>query len=497
MSTTENTVPSDGPGVGVRNLPRINLRLSESLSTVRLPTLLVRSATIEFLIVACTAYFASALYYRVALLSWPPADQYVAAALFIAAMILIVSLGLRNFAAIQAQSRLRFVWSGLSAVIITFLFLLISMFVFKVAEAYSRGTFFTQLAAVAAAVLMFRTITFTRVRAAIADGRVRASRLVVIGDKAHFERVLKSLTDEGVEIARTFEFPIRRAASETAKKDRIDYDAARELVAACRCLAPDDILVIPTDAHVDETSKLAAILSELPASVHILPAAVIDFFHTAKLGILGSRTTIQIVPRPLSFFDLTLKRAFDILLAAIGLLLLSPTLVIVAAAIKLDSVGPIFFRQTRHGYNNEPIRVFKFRTMTVTEDGHSFTQATRTDPRITRIGRVLRRTNIDELPQLFNVLLGNMSIVGPRPHPVALNEQYERLLAPFMRRHNVKPGITGWAQVNGHRGETDTVDKMRRRLEYDLYYIDNWSFLFDVQIVLLTLLSRRAYANAY
>ena len=172
-------------------------------------------------------------------------------------------------------------------------------------------------------------------------------------------------------------------------------------------------------------------------------------------------------------------------------------LLVISAAIKLDSRGPIFFRQTRHGYNNEPIGVFKFRSMTVTEDGEAFTQASKIDPRVTAVGQILRRTNADELPQLFNVLLGEMSIVGPRPHPIALNEQFNRRLAPFMRRHNIKPGITGWAQVNGYRGETNTLEKMQRRLEHDLYYIDNWTFLFDIQIILMTIISPKAYTNAY
>ena len=174
-----------------------------------------------------------------------------------------------------------------------------------------------------------------------------------------------------------------------------------------------------------------------------------------------------------------------------------PVTAVISLAVRLESAGPALFRQKRHGYNNEQINVIKFRTMTVVESGESFQQAIKSDPRITPLGRILRRTNIDEFPQLFNVLLGEMSIVGPRPHPVALNEQYERLITPFMRRHNIKPGITGWAQVNGHRGGTDTIEKMQRRLEYDLHYIDNWSFLFDLQIIILTLFSRKAYRNAY
>jgi len=174
-----------------------------------------------------------------------------------------------------------------------------------------------------------------------------------------------------------------------------------------------------------------------------------------------------------------------------------PLLAVIAVLIKLDSRGPVLFQQNRHGYNNKQISVFKFRTMHIVEDGADFTQAIRNDPRVTRMGRLLRSTSIDELPQLFNVLSGEMSVVGPRPHPVALNTTFEAQIAPFSRRHNVKPGITGWAQVNGYRGETDTLEKMQRRVDYDLYYIDNWSFLFDLKIILMTLFSRKVYENAH
>jgi exopolysaccharide biosynthesis polyprenyl glycosylphosphotransferase len=201
--------------------------------------------------------------------------------------------------------------------------------------------------------------------------------------------------------------------------------------------------------------------------------------------------------QPLSAPDRFLKRAFDLIVAAIGLVLFCPLFILVAAMIKLETPGPAVFRQPRHGFNNEVISVFKFRTMRVIEDGDNFTQAVKNDPRVTRFGSILRRTNIDELPQLVNVLVGEMSIVGPRPHPIALNLRFEEKLSPLFRRHNVKPGITGWAQVNGCRGETDTLDKMQKRLKYDLYYIDHWSFLLDMQIIMMTLFSKKAYSNAY
>src|SRR5262249_31121264 len=181
----------------------------------------------------------------------------------------------------------------------------------------------------------------------------------------------------------------------------------------------------------------------------------------------------------------------------VGLLMLSPMLAIISLAIKLDSPGPILFRQTRHGYNNEGIQVFKFRTMRMMGPGDAFVQAVKNDLRVTSIGRILRRSSLDELPQLMNVLRGDMSIVGPRPHATSHNEMFEALIPPLSRRHKVKPGITGWAQVNGSRGETDTLEKMQRRVELDLYYIDNWSFLLDCKIVVLTVFSRRAFMNAY
>ena len=202
---------------------------------------------------------------------------------------------------------------------------------------------------------------------------------------------------------------------------------------------------------------------------------------------------------PLSAFDLAVKRAFDVCASAIGLLTLSPLLLTVAFGIKLESRGPVLFRQNRHGYNNQLIPIIKFRTMTVVEDGETsatFTQARSNDDRVTRLGRVLRRTNIDELPQLINVLRGEMSLIGPRPHPIALNTIFREQIVPYSRRHNVKPGLTGWAQVNGFRGETDTFEKMQRRIEYDMFYVDNWSFIFDLKILLLTLFSKTAYHNA-
>jgi Undecaprenyl-phosphate glucose phosphotransferase len=193
-----------------------------------------------------------------------------------------------------------------------------------------------------------------------------------------------------------------------------------------------------------------------------------------------------------------LKAAEDRILATLILLLIAPLLICIAIAVKLSSPGPVLFRQKRHGLDGNEIEVWKFRTMRVhTEEHGKVTQAARHDPRITRLGRFLRRTSLDELPQFFNVLQGTMSIVGPRPHALAHNHQYKGEVENYMQRHRVKPGITGWAQVNGLRGETDTVAKMAARVEHDLYYMQNWSLLFDLRIIALTIFKGLVGRNAY
>ena len=185
------------------------------------------------------------------------------------------------------------------------------------------------------------------------------------------------------------------------------------------------------------------------------------------------------------------------MLAALILILVSPLMWAIAIGVKLSSPGPVLFRQKRHGWNGHKIEVWKFRTMRIHQDPDGVTQCRRCDSRMTPFGAFLRRTSLDELPQFFNVLQGCMSIVGPRPHAVEHNLVYRGQIKYYMLRHKVKSGITGWAQVNGWRGETDTLDKMERRIEYDLYYIEHWSLLFDLKIIFLTLFKGFTHENAY
>jgi putative colanic acid biosynthesis UDP-glucose lipid carrier transferase len=228
-------------------------------------------------------------------------------------------------------------------------------------------------------------------------------------------------------------------------------------------------------------------LQDTTASIYFLPDMVTFDLMQARFDEVGGMPVVAICETPFSGVNSLVKRASDIVIAAAILLLLAPVMLGIAAAVRATSPGPAIFRQRRYGLNGEDIVVYKFRSMAVCEDGDRVTQASKNDMRVTRLGAVLRRTSLDELPQFINVLLGSMSIVGPRPHAVAHNEQYRRLIKGYMLRHKVKPGITGWAQVNGLRGETETLDKMAARIAFDLDYLRSWSLSLDLWIIVRTI----------
>jgi exopolysaccharide biosynthesis polyprenyl glycosylphosphotransferase len=235
----------------------------------------------------------------------------------------------------------------------------------------------------------------------------------------------------------------------------------------------------------------------VPASIHLGPEHILNRFEHITIEKIGSVASLHLLRPPLSLLSIITKRMFDFVIASIAIVVLTPFFIVVAILIKLDSPGPAYFLQRRYGFNQRMFRIVKFRTMTTIEDGANVQQATEDDCRITRIGRLLRRWNIDELPQLINVLRGHMSLVGPRPYAVAHDELWGQKITRYARRHNMRPGITGWAQVNGFRGNFKSDDEFRQRIACDLYYIDNWSIWFDVNILWLTLFSRKAYRNAY
>lgn len=259
-----------------------------------------------------------------------------------------------------------------------------------------------------------------------------------------------------------------------------------------------DVVYIALPTKEEEAiANLLKQLKDTTACVYFAPNILLFSLMQARTYELNGLPLIAVWEVPLSNLQSVLKRIIDLMVAGLALILLAPLMVLIALAVKLTSPGPVLFKQRRYGMNGKEIIVYKFRSMKVTEDGDVVVQAKRNDDRVTRVGAFLRRTSLDELPQFINVLQGRMSIVGPRPHAVAHNEQYRRLISGYMLRHKVKPGITGWAQVNGFRGETDTLEKMKMRVDYDLQYLKNWSLSLDLQIIFKTAFVFFHSNNAY
>ncbi|SEA33943.1 undecaprenyl-phosphate glucose phosphotransferase [Microbulbifer marinus] len=259
-----------------------------------------------------------------------------------------------------------------------------------------------------------------------------------------------------------------------------------------------DLLYIALPMREEERIvEILQAFADTTATVHLLTDLFVNNLLHARWHQVGSSSLLSVYDTPIEGLNSWLKRLEDLVLSSVILTLISPLMLVIALAIKLTSPGPVIFKQHRYGLDGRPIKVWKFRSMTAQDNGSTVVQASRNDARITPIGRFLRKTSLDELPQFINVLQGRMSIVGPRPHAVAHNEEYRSLVDGYMLRHKVKPGITGWAQVNGWRGETDTVEKMSRRVEHDLHYIRHWSLWLDLRIVLMTVFKGFVGKNVY
>lgn len=282
------------------------------------------------------------------------------------------------------------------------------------------------------------------------------------------------------------------------KNNEIEYKGDfNKLIVDAKAGELDRIYLAMSMSDEIEMRELIRNLTNTTCSVILIP----DIF---TFNILQSRTEevngVPVVPlfdTPINGINMVFKRLEDIFLSLLIIILISPMLLVIAVAVKVSSPGPVIFKQKRYGMDGKAIKVWKFRSMTVMENDTLVKQATKNDVRVTKVGSFLRKTSLDELPQFFNVLSGKMSIVGPRPHAVAHNEQYRNIIEGYMLRHKVKPGITGWAQINGWRGETDTIDKMEKRIEYDLEYIREWSIWLDLKIILLTVFKGFINKSAY
>jgi polysaccharide biosynthesis protein PslA len=371
-------------------------------------------------------------------------------------------------------------------------------FMTKTTGEYSRLVSLGSFVAGLPVLILTRAAMVRLVRRRLAAGSASVSRVHLVGYEEEIARFYASnaIDQLGLRIVGTsYLRRVDPGADKAARHDQLqeDLDLA---VSVVRFLRPDDVFVLVPWTDNAEVERCIDAFLRVPSALHLRPGAMLDRFPDLQVARVGGISGINIGRRPLNLGEVMLKRALDLTVATIALAALSPLLAVIALAIRLDSPGPVFFRQKRYGFNQQPFGVFKFRSMR-TETNAVFRQATRNDSRITRVGAILRRTNLDELPQLLNVLRGEMSLVGPRPHALAHDRSFERRIALYARRHNVRPGITGWAQVNGFRGETLTDLDMERRVACDLHYIDNWSIWFDIQIMIQTLISRRAYQNAF
>lgn len=370
------------------------------------------------------------------------------------------------------------------ALFLSFMLLLGGLYLLKVAELYSRGWFLSWFAISAFALIGARWFAMRGLRSLFEAQRL--SRYFGIYGTPSFVDALKEKIEADIPFAVVSGVFVHDSASTDSPERTLPLVELQRAIA--RGAYETVIIALPVN-DVGAISRVTKALA--PYAPELLLCTELA---TMPLPIQGSRTLAGIhaqvlSPVPTSERHWLVKRALDCTIALLGLILLSPLLLAAAIAIKLDSRGPIFFQQKRYGRANEVFRIFKFRTMTVTEDGADIRQAQRNDARVTRVGAILRATSIDELPQLINIVLGQMSIVGPRPHALAHEERFEQDIDLFSRRRRVLPGITGWAQVNGCRGETRTPADVRRRLEYDLYYIDNWCIWFDIEIMARTLVT--------
>jgi Undecaprenyl-phosphate glucose phosphotransferase len=377
------------------------------------------------------------------------------------------------------------------------LLLTLLAFLMKVGAGFSRGSIvcFASLALV----LLFvsRSITKRWVSGAVAEGRVQGRRVVVLGSQEELAGI-----GAGELLQRYGLSEVDRVAFGFEKNKNLamgvsELASLEDAVAIARKRCADEIvLALPWS----DTRKLELVRDHLRASplpVELIPDRRIRSLADNPSFKLKKSLSIEVQRGPLTPLEQFAKRCIDVVGATIGLMVLSPLMILTAVAIKLDSAGTVLFRQHRNGFNTQPFVIFKFRTMTVMEDGMDLQQAKQADPRVTPIGRILRKTSIDELPQLFNVLLGDMSLVGPRPHALAHDSHFGNLLSDYAFRHHVKPGITGWAQVQGYRGETARVEQMKGRVDCDLWYINNWSLALDFKIIARTCFELMRRRNAY
>ena len=377
--------------------------------------------------------------------------------------------------------------------------LVVAAFLLKVSAHYSRAAIVAWFLVTPALLMYSRLAVRTLLRALRRAGRnTRSVAVVGTGSiAASIVRRLETTGEFGVRLAGIYDDRgPERIAEESPEPLRVVGDLDK-LIEQARAGTIDYVFIaLPTRAE-GRIVELVNRLADTTATVYVIPDLFISDLMRSQWTTLGGLPAVSVFDSPFDGVSGWLKRAEDLVLGAVFLALVALPMLAIAIGVAITTPGSVLFRQRRYGLNGRLVEVLKFRTMTASDDGSKVVQAQQDDPRVTRFGRFLRAFSLDELPQLFNVIGGSMSLVGPRPHAVAHNEEYRRLIHGYMLRHKVKPGITGWAQVNGWRGETDTLDKMQKRVTHDLEYVQNWSLWLDLKILGMTLAVVASRRNAY
>jgi Undecaprenyl-phosphate glucose phosphotransferase len=404
---------------------------------------------------------------------------------------------------IDTRFSVRTAWTRvLTAWVSTGMFLMTLGFLLKVSEDFSRGWAITWFLAGGAALLVVRAGGTAWMKRLKKRG-VFNHRVAIFGAGSQGDRLAKYiLGNEKLTIDLVGFFDDRLPERLPDREVQLPlYGNLSDLILHIRGGEIDQVIVALPWSAEKRLQEVVAELAITPVRIRLAPDLATFAFSQRPVVLLGDLPVMTLFERPISGFDQVLKRIEDVLLGTLALILVAPLFLIVAIAIKLDSPGPVFFRQDREGFNNRSFRIWKFRSMRADRcEADGITQARKDDDRITRVGAFLRRTSIDELPQLFNVLAGEMSLVGPRPHAPSTkagDRLFSDVVSHYAARHKVKPGMSGWAQVFGWRGETDTEEKLLKRLEHDLYYIENWSVLLDIYILGRTVVTLVFQKTAY
>ncbi|MEH2523510.1 MULTISPECIES: undecaprenyl-phosphate glucose phosphotransferase [unclassified Bradyrhizobium] len=379
--------------------------------------------------------------------------------------------------------------------LMTFVFLATLAFLLKTGAAFSRGEMLVFFSSGVILTAVMRLAVAHVCALVISSGVLKPNQIILVGsvDQLTGNEALTVLEKYGYVVEHAFPLPIQDGiCDQETLKTRL-----REIIHYVREKSIDEIIVAIPWSSADLISEVESGLRVLPVPVKLVPDAMTCRMLNRPVLELGPTKAVQLQRAPLSAAQRSLKQGMDRILAAMSLIALMPFFAVISAAIRLESSGPAFFLQTRVGFNGRAFRIFKFRTMSTLDNGPVIAQATRNDRRVTHLGRLLRMLSIDEVPQLLNVLRGEMSLVGPRPHALAHDNEYDLLIATYAIRHKMKPGITGWAQVNGFRGETPELGMMKQRVESDLWYIEYWSLWLDIRILLLTIVRVLKPNNVY